>query len=313
MAYTMVDGPLHMNPPMNPAGSILLADDHGLRRHGQQLLVAEVLPQLRVQRSSSPAETAQALQTLGRFDLVLLGLTLSDVHGLAGLHRLRDEFPPVPVVVLSAQDDRDTVLAAQDGGAMGFISKAAAPAGLKEAPTRVLIDHRIHLPQSVSGGMAAVPAMGADGSGGRCVLLCAVRLVGLAHARPGSRVQTWGFGRPGGSGAVAADEVTRCAQAKVTGGRAGRQGAPGPARRCAQGRRHRAPAGDEDRQGHAGYRRHAAARRLFFTWCTWPAPRWPKPARRPTGATSRARPAGAAAWGCCGCRSAGSATGCRRC
>ncbi len=154
-----------MNTATHPHGSILLADDHGLVRHGLQLLIAEVLPQLRVQLAGSLAETVQALQTAGRFDLVLLDLTLSDVHGLAGLHRLREEFPYVPVVILSAQDDRDTVLAALDGGAMGFISKAAAPAELKDALTRVLIDHRIHLPQSVSGGLAAVPSM--EGSGGR--------------------------------------------------------------------------------------------------------------------------------------------------
>jgi DNA-binding NarL/FixJ family response regulator len=152
-----------MNHAMHPHGSLLLADDHGLVRHGLQLLIGEVLPQLRVQLAGSLAETVQALQTAGRFDLVLLDLTLSDVHGMAGLRRLREDFPYVPVVILSAQDDRDTVLASLDSGAMGFISKAASPAELKEALTRVLIEHRIHLPQSVSGGMAAVP----EGSGGR--------------------------------------------------------------------------------------------------------------------------------------------------
>ena len=150
-----------MTAPANPHGSILLADDHGLVRHGLQLLIAEVLPQLRVHLAGSLADTVQALSTAGRFDLVLLDLTLSDVHGMAGLRRLREEFPYVPVVILSAQDDRDTVLAALDAGAMGFISKAAAPTELREALTRVLIEHRIHLPQSVSGGMAAAPAEGA--------------------------------------------------------------------------------------------------------------------------------------------------------
>ena len=149
-----------MNTPMNPHGSLLLADDHGLVRHGLQLLLADVLPQLRVQLAGSLAETVQLLQTAGRFDLVLLDLTLSDVHGLAGLRKLREDFPYVPVVILSAQDDRDTVLAALDAGAMGFISKAASPNELKEALTRVLVDHRIHLPQSVSGGMAAQPEAG---------------------------------------------------------------------------------------------------------------------------------------------------------
>jgi DNA-binding NarL/FixJ family response regulator len=144
----------------HPHGSVLLADDHGLVRHGLQLLLAEVLPQLRVQLTGSLAETVQALQSAGRFDLVLLDLTLSDVHGMAGLRRLREEFPYVPVVILSAQDDRDTVLAALDAGAMGFISKAAAPSELREALTRVLVERRIHLPQSVSGGMAAAAPEG---------------------------------------------------------------------------------------------------------------------------------------------------------
>lgn len=144
-----------MTSAAHPHGSILLADDHGLVRHGLQLLIAEAMPQLRVHLAGSLAETVQLLTTAGRFDLVLLDLTLSDVHGMAGLRRLREEFPYVPVVILSAQDDRDTVLAALDAGAMGFISKAAAPSELREALTRVLAEHRIHLPQSVSGGMAA--------------------------------------------------------------------------------------------------------------------------------------------------------------
>jgi DNA-binding NarL/FixJ family response regulator len=149
-----------MNTAAHPHGSILLADDHGLVRHGLQLLIAEVLPQLRVHLAGSLGETVQLLTSAGRFDLVLLDLTLSDVHGLAGLRRLRDEYPYVPVVILSAQDDRDTVLAALDAGAMGFISKAASPQELREALTRVLVEHRIHLPQSVSGGLAAAPEGG---------------------------------------------------------------------------------------------------------------------------------------------------------
>ncbi|MFO1292292.1 MAG: response regulator transcription factor [Rubrivivax sp.] len=144
----------------HPHGSVLLADDHGLVRHGLQLLLGEVLPQLRVHLAGSLAETVQALQGAGRFDLVLLDLTLSDVHGLVGLRRLREDFPYVPVVILSAQDDRDTVLAALDAGAMGFISKAASPAELRDALTGVLVERRIHLPRSVSGGLAAPPAAG---------------------------------------------------------------------------------------------------------------------------------------------------------
>ncbi len=81
-----------MSTAAHPHGSILLADDHGLVRHGLQLLIAEAMPQLRVHLAGSLAETVQLLSPAGRFDLVLLDLTLSDVHGMAGLRRLREEF-----------------------------------------------------------------------------------------------------------------------------------------------------------------------------------------------------------------------------
>jgi len=145
--YTICEARPNMNTSMNPAGSVLLADDHGLVRHGLQLLIAEVLPQLRVQLAGSLAEAVKALQSQGRFDLVLLDLTLSDVHGLAGLHRLREEFPYVPVVILSAQDDRDTVLAALDAGAMGFIPKSSSASVLIPA-LKLVLARGIYLPPS---------------------------------------------------------------------------------------------------------------------------------------------------------------------
>ena len=140
---------------------VLLVDDHGLVRHGLQLLIQEALPTLRVDLAGS---LTQALQRLsdnnGAVDLVLLDLTLGDVHGMTGLRRLRDTHPAVPVVVVSAQDDRDTVLAALDSGAMGFISKAATPDELRCALQRVLVERAIHLPQSLSEGLAGAPEAG---------------------------------------------------------------------------------------------------------------------------------------------------------
>lgn len=128
---------------------VLLIDDHGLVRHGLQLLINEALPQVQVHLAGSLAEGLQALSRSAT-DLVLLDLTLGDVHGMAGLRKLRQEHAAVPVVIVSAQDDRDTVLAALDAGAMGFISKVAPPDELRSALTQVLMHRAIHLPQSVS-------------------------------------------------------------------------------------------------------------------------------------------------------------------
>jgi DNA-binding NarL/FixJ family response regulator len=143
------------------SASVLLVDDHGLVRHGLELLLAEATPGVRVRSAGTLAEALAALAPPAAIDLVLLDLTLPDVHGMAGLLRLRDEAPGVPVVIVSAQDDRDTVLAALDAGAMGFISKAAPPEELKAAMREVLVQRRIHLPQSVS-----APALHAAAGGG---------------------------------------------------------------------------------------------------------------------------------------------------
>jgi DNA-binding NarL/FixJ family response regulator len=127
---------------------VLLVDDHGLVRHGVQLLILEALPQLQVVLAGSFRE---ALETLAaaRCELVLLDLALGDAQGLGGLQRLRALHGDVPVIVLSAHDDRETVLAALDHGAMGFISKTATPDELREALMAVA-GGAIHLPRSVS-------------------------------------------------------------------------------------------------------------------------------------------------------------------
>jgi DNA-binding response OmpR family regulator len=88
-----------------------------------QLLLADVLPHLRVQLASSLSETVHLLKTAGRFDLVLLDLTLSDVHGMAGLRRLREDFPYVPVVILSAKVELEDRLKGFEVGADDYVPK----------------------------------------------------------------------------------------------------------------------------------------------------------------------------------------------
>ncbi|HXX84588.1 MAG TPA: response regulator transcription factor [Casimicrobiaceae bacterium] len=68
------------------------------------------------------------------FDLVLLDLGIPGYGHLESLHRFRSLAPVTPVVVISASDDRETVLEALDLGAMGFIPKTSH----REVLTRAL-------------------------------------------------------------------------------------------------------------------------------------------------------------------------------
>src|SRR4030095_2777917 len=59
-------------------------------------------------------------------DLILLDLNLPGLSGIAALKVWRARFPGVPVIVLSAATDRQTVLAALGAGAAGFIPKSSS-------------------------------------------------------------------------------------------------------------------------------------------------------------------------------------------
>ena len=55
--------------------------------------------------------------------LVLLDLKLPDRDGIEVLGELRERYPAISVVMLSAFNDRENVVKALDNGALGFIPK----------------------------------------------------------------------------------------------------------------------------------------------------------------------------------------------
>jgi DNA-binding NarL/FixJ family response regulator len=57
-------------------------------------------------------------------DLILLDLNLPDRDGFSALTELGERYPAVSVVVLSAQQDRGSVVRALDLGVLGFIPKS---------------------------------------------------------------------------------------------------------------------------------------------------------------------------------------------
>ncbi len=56
-------------------------------------------------------------------DVVLLDLALPDMTGVEAARQIRERAPEVKIVVLSAYDDRDYVIAAMDVGAVAYLLK----------------------------------------------------------------------------------------------------------------------------------------------------------------------------------------------
>jgi len=116
---------------------ILVVDDHTMVRE----LLMETLRQLDegvVCSGARDADEALKLLEQGAYDLMLLDLMMPGISGMAFLGILRRRFPALPVVVLSALDDSETMALAMRHGAAGFVPKTTSGDNLLEALRKVL-------------------------------------------------------------------------------------------------------------------------------------------------------------------------------
>ena len=136
---------------------ILLIDDHTLFREGMRLVLSQLEPGCDIVEASTCRAAIEEANTHDDFDVVLLDLNLPDMGGLEALSILREEHPHMPVVVLSASDDRATVLEALDRGAMGFIPKSSSSQVMMGA-LRLVLAKGVYLPLAVLNSTAPMTA-----------------------------------------------------------------------------------------------------------------------------------------------------------
>ncbi|WP_200819570.1 response regulator [Methylopila sp. Yamaguchi] len=115
---------------------LLIADDHPLFRTALKEAVKEEAAEI-VEAGSFDAAT-KALEEDSSFDLVLLDLTMPGVSGFSGLMYLRAQYPAIPVVVVSANEDPATIRRCMDFGASGFIPKTLDVSQMRVAVRAVL-------------------------------------------------------------------------------------------------------------------------------------------------------------------------------
>jgi DNA-binding NarL/FixJ family response regulator len=104
---------------------ILVVDDHLLIREALRGVLKELRSDAAVLESADSGQAMQLIAEHADIGLILLDLNLPDRDGLSVLAELRERYPATSVVVLSAQQDRGSVVKALDLGALGFIPKSA--------------------------------------------------------------------------------------------------------------------------------------------------------------------------------------------
>lgn len=120
------------------ATNIIVVDDHPLFRGALTQALSSAIAAARVDQAASLAELEELIAQRGDTDLVLLDLSMPGVQGLSGLLLLRSQHPDIPVVVVSAFDDPETIRRCMEFGASGYVPKSLSVEEIRTAVETVL-------------------------------------------------------------------------------------------------------------------------------------------------------------------------------
>ncbi len=109
---------------MNIPRKIIIADDHPLFRQALLQTLMAKLPTVSWIEAETVEQLNTALDNNRDADLLLLDLNIPGAHGFNTLIKIRSQFSQLPVVVVSAHEDDDTVIKSMEFGASGFIPKS---------------------------------------------------------------------------------------------------------------------------------------------------------------------------------------------
>jgi DNA-binding NarL/FixJ family response regulator len=137
---------------------LVIADDHPLFRDALRQAVASVIPSAKIEEAGSFEDLTALLERDAEVDLILLDLTMPGISGFSGLIYLRAQYPAIPVVIVSASDDVETIRRSVDFGASGFIPKRFGVDALRDAILKVM-EGDIWIPSDVDLSAAADPEM----------------------------------------------------------------------------------------------------------------------------------------------------------
>ncbi len=117
---------------------LVIADDHPLFRGALREAVEGLLEQVDIAEAGTFDELVEFLERGSDVDLVLLDLTMPGARGFSGLMYMRAQYPGVPVIVVSANDDPAAIRRCMEFGASGFIPKTLGVEAMRAAISRIL-------------------------------------------------------------------------------------------------------------------------------------------------------------------------------
>ncbi|BDU37543.1 response regulator [Vibrio nigripulchritudo] len=126
----------------------LIADDHPLFRDALVSVIRSKFQDCTIHQTEDVATTLDYVRDHTDTDLVLLDLNMPGMEGLNGLLELRNQAPSIPVAIISAETNKQTILQTMAYGAIGFISKSSPREEMSNAFSQI-INGDVYLPANI--------------------------------------------------------------------------------------------------------------------------------------------------------------------
>lgn len=133
--------------------SLIIVDDHPLFRDALSQALSDSIRDLKISETGSLDGLSGVLEQNAETDLVLLDLAMPGVKGLSGLMYLRAQYPEIPVVVVSANEDPAAIRRCIEFGASGFVPKSLPVETIRDA-IRTVLDGDVWIPPDLDLGEA---------------------------------------------------------------------------------------------------------------------------------------------------------------
>jgi len=127
---------------------ILVADDHPLFRDAVINIISQTFSNSEVLESEDIDSTLALVKENNDLDLILLDLNMPGMSGLTGLLDLRNQYPTIPIVIISAETEKQVILQTIAYGAVGFIAKSSTKNTIGEA-IKSIFEGNVYLPADI--------------------------------------------------------------------------------------------------------------------------------------------------------------------
>jgi two-component system, NarL family, invasion response regulator UvrY len=115
---------------------ILIADDHPIVRNGLKQIISDENDMDVTCEASNSVEVFDSLKK-NKIDVLILDISMPGVGGFEILERVRDNYPKLPVLMLSSLSEELYASKSLKAGASGFFNKESAPEELVKAVRKI--------------------------------------------------------------------------------------------------------------------------------------------------------------------------------